>query len=371
MFYNEYFKSIRSSIICVSSFFTTEQTSKRSEATAAKETRVAWGKKCVAGGPNCAPWFQLQQDSTEWWWKMKNQWVTHSWGSKRKQVQLECVCTRCERDWKIVTLNVLGIDRAIHVVAKWTLMYYTVPVGTSQTKLFSLLPIHQEDIIYWGENKNSWFLNWAKLQCPGREWGPSETLVSEMRCCAELLWAWSLQITHLQQTPGNNPSAHWWSGGPLTSALRSHLFSTEQHFPVSKNHGAVSVLQETWKTLVFSRPFDTWCITIGCLPKDPSASLWDENLTAFQGMSRGHHCPFLIPFLWHPLLLFLPHSSHLIFSLLPVHSMHTPAIGPLHLPLPLPGMQYCHILTWLTPSPSSYLRPSVTFSMKLSLTTSF
>ena len=72
--------------------------------------------------------------------------VSHSQlGSKRKQLQ-PGVCTRCERDPKIATLNALGIDRAIRVVAKWTLVYYKVPVGTSQTKLFSLLPIYQEGI---------------------------------------------------------------------------------------------------------------------------------------------------------------------------------------------------------------------------------
>lgn len=52
-------------------------------------------------------------------------------------------------------LNALGIDRAIHVAVKWTLMYYKVPVGAAQTKLFSLLPIHQESIIYWGEEKKN------------------------------------------------------------------------------------------------------------------------------------------------------------------------------------------------------------------------
>lgn len=87
--------------------------------------------------------------------KGENQLVTHSWGSKRQQLQLECVCTQCERDPKIATLNALGIDGAIHVEAKWTLMYCKVPVGASQTKLFSLLPIHQEGTLYGREKKNS------------------------------------------------------------------------------------------------------------------------------------------------------------------------------------------------------------------------
>lgn len=65
-----------------------------------------------------------------------------------QQLQLKCVCAQCERDPKIATLNALDIDRAIHVAAKWTLVYYKVPVGASQTKLFSLLPTHQEGIIY-------------------------------------------------------------------------------------------------------------------------------------------------------------------------------------------------------------------------------
>lgn len=81
------------------------------------------------------------------WQQTGKKSVSHSQlGSKRKQLQPEGVCTWCERDPKIATLNALGIDRAIHVVAKWTLVYYKVPVGTSQTKLFSLLPIYQEGI---------------------------------------------------------------------------------------------------------------------------------------------------------------------------------------------------------------------------------
>lgn len=80
--------------------------------------------------------------------------VPHSWKWKRQQLQLECVCTQQERAPETALLNALGIDRAIHVAAKWTLMYYKVPVGAAQTKLFSLLPIHQEGIIYWGEKKN-------------------------------------------------------------------------------------------------------------------------------------------------------------------------------------------------------------------------
>ena len=68
----------------------------------------------------------------------------------------EYVCTRCERDSTIATLNDLGIDRAIHVVAKWTLVYYKVPVGASQTKLFSLLPLYQEGInLLRGKKKDS------------------------------------------------------------------------------------------------------------------------------------------------------------------------------------------------------------------------
>lgn len=45
-------------------------------------------------------------------------------------------------------VNALGIDRAIHVAAKWTLMYYKVLVGAAQTKLFSFLTIYQDGIIY-------------------------------------------------------------------------------------------------------------------------------------------------------------------------------------------------------------------------------
>lgn len=81
--------------------------------------------------------------------------VTHRQGSKRQQLQLEYVRTQCERDPKIATLNALGIDGSIHVAAKWTLMCYKIPVGASQTKLFPLLPIYQEGIIYSGEKKNS------------------------------------------------------------------------------------------------------------------------------------------------------------------------------------------------------------------------
>lgn len=142
MFYNKCFKTTRSSIVCGSSFFIIDQTSKILEATAAKETREA--KKCVAGGTACATWLQLQQSSTEWQQRGKKS-ATNSWGVKGNNFSL-CVCTRCERDPKIATLNDLGIDRTIHVVAKWTLVYYKVPVGTSQTKLFSLLPLYQEGI---------------------------------------------------------------------------------------------------------------------------------------------------------------------------------------------------------------------------------
>lgn len=99
--------------------------------------------------------FQSQQFSTEWWWRVTSLLVPHSWRWKLQRPQLECVCTQQERASKTAMLNALGIDRAIHVAAKWTLMYYKVPVGAAQTKLFSLLPIHQESIIYWGEEKKN------------------------------------------------------------------------------------------------------------------------------------------------------------------------------------------------------------------------
>lgn len=74
--------------------------------------------------------------------------VPPSWGWKRQQLQLECVCTQQERVPKTAMVNALGIDRAIHVAAKWTLMYYKVLVGAAQTKLFSFLTIYQDGIIY-------------------------------------------------------------------------------------------------------------------------------------------------------------------------------------------------------------------------------
>lgn len=181
MFYNKCFKTIRSSIVCGSSFFTIDQTSKILKATAAKETRE--GKTCMAGGTTCATWFQLQQSSVEWQQRGGGRKsVSHSQlGSKRKQLPPECVCTPCERDPKIATLNDLGIDRAIHVVAKWTLVYYKVPVGSSQTKLFSLLPLYQEGInLLRGKKRILDF--WIELNCNARAGrGPSKIWVSKMR----------------------------------------------------------------------------------------------------------------------------------------------------------------------------------------------
>lgn len=133
----------------------------------------------------------------------KNQFSPSQWGCARQQLQPQCVCTQQEGDPKIATLNALGIDRAIQGAAKWTLMYYKVPVGAAQTKLFSLLPIHQEGIIYWGEKKNSWFLNWAKLPCHGWEWA-SETPVGEMKRTV-LLKAHSVSIA---ATPKPRVTAH-------------------------------------------------------------------------------------------------------------------------------------------------------------------
>lgn len=45
----------------------------------------------------------------------------------------------------------------------------------------------------------------------------------------------------------------------------------------------------------------------------------------------------------------------------------TPLPRPLHLLAPLPGMLFCHILTWFASSSSSHLYPNVTFSVQLSL----
>lgn len=140
MIYSNYLKIVRSSIICGPSFLDTEQLV-RLKATAAKfETRKALKVWQVVppvlsdSSPN-NPLLSGGEGENS---------VTHSWG----RLQLECVCTQCTRDPKIATSNASGIDGAIHVAAKWTLMCYKVPVGASQTKLFSLLPTHQEGIIY-------------------------------------------------------------------------------------------------------------------------------------------------------------------------------------------------------------------------------
>lgn len=168
-------------------------------------------------------WFQPQQFSTEWWWRVTSLLVPRSWRWKRQQLQLECVCTQQERAPKTAMLNALGIDRAIHVAAKWTLMYYKVPVGAAQTKLFSLLPIYQEGIIYWGEKKKSWFLNWAKSRCHDRKGAQVRLSLVKWNV---VLNSWELPQfpSPLQQSQGWIPEAYTQSRDLAfkSSSLRPH-----------------------------------------------------------------------------------------------------------------------------------------------------
>lgn len=201
------------------------------------------GKLCkhqVAGG---TPQDQILVPTVRHWAVVKGDslLVSHRWRWERQQLQFECVCTQQERVPETAMLNALGIDRAIHVAAKWTLMYYKVPVGAAQTKLFSLQPIYQEGIIYWGEQKKkSWFLNWAKLQCHDRE-GAQVRLTNETKYCIELLGAPSSPIptaTKLGLDPGGSyPKQRPWVQISITHTPLVH----KQPLSTLPNHGAISV----------------------------------------------------------------------------------------------------------------------------------
>lgn len=182
-------------------------------------------------------------------------------------------------------LNALGIDRAIHVAAKWTLMYYKVPVGAAQTKLFSLLPIHQpREYNLLREEKKSWFLNWAKLQCHDREGAQVRLSLVEWNV---VLNSWELFRTPIPTTTkpgvylrGTHPKqSHW-----------VQIFITQA--PLAQT--ATFYFTESWCRLNFARICRLlWCLIHHYSIPDNRffAFHWRKDLTSYQRPVQEYRAP--------------------------------------------------------------------------------